>query len=60
MAATGSTIPTPTPFKPVWDDPEKNIYLFDAWVKAMNYYFLLARRRDLVQGDPIELSLIHI
>ena len=54
MAATGTTIPQPTPFKPVWDDPEKNIFLFETWVEAMNHYFLLSRRRDLVQGDPIE------
>ena len=52
-AVSGTTLPTPTPFKPVWDNPEKNIFLFDAWVEAMGHYFLLSRRRA-ANGDAIE------
>ena len=37
----------------MWDNPERNLFLYDAWVKAMNHYFLLSRRRH-ANGNPID------
>ena len=45
-------VPTPTPFKPAWDNPEKTVLLFETWVEAMGHYFLLARRRN-AQGQAV-------
>ena len=50
---SNGTIPTPAPFKPVWDNPERNLFLYDAWVEAMGHYFLLSRRRN-PNGNPID------
>ena len=48
-------VPTPTPFKPVWDNPEKTVLLFETWVEAMSHYFLLARRRN-AQGQAVDFD----
>ena len=48
-------VPTPTPFKPAWDNPEKTVLLFETWVEAMGHYFLLARRRN-AQGQAVDFD----
>ena len=48
-------MPTPTPIKPLWDNPEKTVVLFEAWVEAMGHYFLLARRRN-AQGVAVNFD----
>ena len=53
MATPARNIPAPTPFKPVWEDPEKNYLLFDTWVKQMRLYFRLTRIRG-EDGEPVE------
>ena len=53
------SVPTPTPFKPVWDNPEKTVVLFEAWVEAIGHYFLLARRRNAQGERRIRMSQLY-
>ena len=53
MTTAARNIPAPAPFKPAWDDPEKNYLLFDTWVKQMRHYFRLTRNRN-ADGEPVE------
>ena len=50
--ATGYQVPTPAPFKPAWDNPEKNYQMFESWLRSMRHYLLLSRPRNQA-GQPV-------